>query len=443
MLKGHVFKRQVFGNQIFALFIDTFLNGKCGISDRYGEKMQVTYNGSTLYVNSGCACIKGRFLEEDTNTEIVAGTENAFCKLVIEIDLDKENTDENLLQATYKVVKSTSNYPSLTQTDIVRNNSGVYQFELAQFKTTASGITDFVDRRSYLDFNSIYSKIQNEYREVLLQLEKELQNVENGSAYLLKTKIIKEKGTNLNDYKEDGKYYFGVSYTPTNIPTGMNGWLEVITEDKKEYVKQIWYRHGTANNNDYETYVRTYTSETWSDWKQYATIDGNIATATSASKCTGNSATATKLATARNIALSGAVKGNANFDGSGNITITTTQTNIFVLTGNITLNSNTSDNALNNRCTYTDFSINYPNGLNKDNCILIGYGKQNNSNFGYAYGWDNYIDSMDSLIGILPMRINLYGSSTTQYANKIRIQIGNLSTNSVAITYKILLMKVS
>ncbi|MBK0062136.1 MULTISPECIES: pyocin knob domain-containing protein [unclassified Acinetobacter] len=51
---------------------------------------------------------------------------------------------------------------------------------------------------------------------------------------------------------------------------------------------------------------------------------GNAATA---SACTGNSATATKLATARNIALSGAVSGSANFDGSGNITITTTANN--------------------------------------------------------------------------------------------------------------------
>ena len=37
----------------------------------------------------------------------------------------------------------------------------------------------------------------------------------------------------------------------------------------------------------------------------------------------GNAATASKLATAKNIAIAGAVTGNANFDGSANITITT------------------------------------------------------------------------------------------------------------------------
>ena len=45
----------------------------------------------------------------------------------------------------------------------------------------------------------------------------------------------------------------------------------------------------------------------------------------SSSSCTGNSATATKLATARTIALSGAATGTATgFDGSGNITIPVT-----------------------------------------------------------------------------------------------------------------------
>ena len=39
---------------------------------------------------------------------------------------------------------------------------------------------------------------------------------------------------------------------------------------------------------------------------------------------TGNSASATKLATARNIALTGDVAGNVNFDGSGNASITAT-----------------------------------------------------------------------------------------------------------------------
>lgn len=135
MLKGHVFKKQIFGNQIFALFINTFLKGNCGIAD-YKEKMKVTYSGNTVTIASGAVCIGGRFLEEDSSTSLMAGTDTVFCKLVIEIDLSKENTEEQLKQANYKIIKSATDYPTLTQSNIVANNNGIYQYELARFKTT-------------------------------------------------------------------------------------------------------------------------------------------------------------------------------------------------------------------------------------------------------------------------------------------------------------------
>ncbi|MCC5467612.1 hypothetical protein, partial [Pelosinus baikalensis] len=43
-----------------------------------------------------------------------------------------------------------------------------------------------------------------------------------------------------------------------------------------------------------------------------------------AATCSGNAATATKLATARSIALTGDVTGSATFDGSSNVSITAT-----------------------------------------------------------------------------------------------------------------------
>lgn len=175
MLKGHVFAKQLFGNSIFALFINTFLNGKNGISKDYKNAMAITYSGSTINVDSGAICIQGRFLEEDTSTQLSAGTDTAFCKLVIEIDLDKQNTETDFLQGVYKIVKSASAYPSLTQTDIVKNNSGVYQYELARFKTTANGITEFADKRTFLDFNSIYAEI-----------EQHIKDIDDGAPYLQK-----------------------------------------------------------------------------------------------------------------------------------------------------------------------------------------------------------------------------------------------------------------
>lgn len=167
MLKGHVFSEQYFKSEIFALFIDTFLNGMCGVSNNYKNGMQISTNGSTVTVQSGVVCIRGRFVEEDTSTSIDAGTANNYCKLVIEIDLDKENTSSsNFLQAAYKIVTSTSNYPNLTQTNIVKNNAGVYQYELARFKTSTNGITDFQDMRTFLDFESLYTLIENKLAEL-------------------------------------------------------------------------------------------------------------------------------------------------------------------------------------------------------------------------------------------------------------------------------------
>lgn len=207
MLKGHVFKEQIFGNQIFALFINTFLNGQNGVSKNYKNGMQVTYTQNNITIQNGTACVQGRFLEEDSSTSILVGTETAYCKLVIEIDLDKQNTEQKLLQATYKIVKGNNGYPELTQTDIVNTNRGIYQFELARFKTSSAGISDFEDKRTFLDFQSIYKAIREEFRGVLGQLENELAQVKDGSAYVLKSSILEGTEEPADSIGNDGDIY--------------------------------------------------------------------------------------------------------------------------------------------------------------------------------------------------------------------------------------------
>lgn len=206
MLKGHVFSKQLFGNPIFALFINTFLNGINGVSNNYKNGMSVSYSGSNVTINSGAVCIQGRFLEEDTYSTISAGTNSAYCKLVIEIDLDKENTESEFTQASYKIVTSTSAYPNLTQSNIVKNVAGIYQYELARFRTSSNGITNFQDMRTFLDFTSIYNQMTQEYQAVLAQLEAELEGVESQSNVLLKT-----GGT------ADGDFTFTGDITADNI----------------------------------------------------------------------------------------------------------------------------------------------------------------------------------------------------------------------------------
>lgn len=137
--------------------------------------------------------------------------------------------------------------------------------------------------------------------------------------------------------------------------------------------------------------------------------------------------TANKLKTARQIALTGAVSGSANFDGSGNVSITTKQANISVLTGNFSLNSSTGYTA----------DINYPDGYNKNNCVVIAFGlvTQNDSNAkGYNFG-GTYADSGDLLNNALSRDVSLRNSQI-----RIRVKSPGSSGNY---TYKIVLMKVS
>lgn len=206
MLRGYVFKEQIFESQIFAFFVDTFLNGQCGIGN-FGNNMEVTYNESNVTIQDGLACIKGRFVEEDSSKTINAGTETAFCRLVIEIDLSKENTEEALNQVAYRIVKGTNDYPNLTQMDIVKNDAGIYQFELARFKTTSAGITNFEDRRTYLDLNNIFAEIKKEFKEVLKELNLELADVKDGSAYVLKSTILSGTEEPTNDIGNNGDVY--------------------------------------------------------------------------------------------------------------------------------------------------------------------------------------------------------------------------------------------
>lgn len=159
MLKGDVFEYQEFENQIFALFIDLFMNKANGVARTYKNGMNLSYSGHTVTIDSGACLVQGRFLEEDSSTTIDAGIETSFCKLVVEIDLDKTNTIETFNQGAYKIVKDNSAYPSLTQQDTVGTNTGKYQYELARFKISDGVVTEFSDRRTFIEDELQYGAI--------------------------------------------------------------------------------------------------------------------------------------------------------------------------------------------------------------------------------------------------------------------------------------------
>ncbi|MCI8486396.1 MAG: hypothetical protein HFJ20_04775 [Clostridia bacterium] len=145
--------------------------------------------------------------------------------------------------------------------------------------------------------------------------------------------------------------------------------------------------------------------------------------------------TATKLKTARNIKLQGAISGNANFDGSANITINTTQTNIKIISGNATLTANTNEYVTdNNRCTMTNISIKYPTDFSSSNCRVLSTAIKMEAQSYYTYGWSNYLSATEMLKGVLPNNVALKES-------EIILSIGNLSTNAKNVQYEIVLIK--
>lgn len=159
---------------------------------------------------------------------------------------------------------------------------------------------------------------------------------------------------------------------------------------------------------------------------------GNANTATtanSAKTCTGNSATASKLATARNIKLQGAVSGNANFDGSANITINTTQANIATLTGTF------STPAANSGTLTGSVDINYPADFKRDNCTVLGLMCHGSTKTDV---WNTtQSPEYSTLSGNGDLKVCLM-------SNKIRISVTKADDAFAAqtITYKVTLMKI-
>lgn len=192
MLKGYIFKEQTFNNEVCALIFNEYLNNSDGVFGNYKNGMAVTKSGSNVTIANGIGIIKGRAVGEDSSTTLDAGTTEMYCKLVIEIDLDKVNTSSSFLQASYKILKSSSAYPSLTQDNIIGTNSGVYQYELARFRTTANGITDFQDMRTFIDIPTMYEQI-------VQMVQDAIDSIEDGSAFMLKPETLFEGATNIRE----------------------------------------------------------------------------------------------------------------------------------------------------------------------------------------------------------------------------------------------------
>lgn len=117
-------------------------------------------------------------------------------------------------------------------------------------------------------------------------------------------------GTDLNNVKTTGIYYCTGNKYP-NRPRNSRGILTVysIGTVKQEY----------KPDNAAVYYTREYNNQTWTAWSKVA--------ASTADTCTGNAATASKLASPRTLSLTGKAAGSTTFDGSANASINVTSVN--------------------------------------------------------------------------------------------------------------------
>lgn len=259
MLRGHVFKYHTFANEAFAHFIDTFLQSNMGVTK--GCELSNTNNSVTI--GAGYFCVKGRFLEIIGNETISNISDSGYYSLVCEIDLSKINTETELNQASIKIIKNTSTYPTLTQEDLL-NGGSVYQYEFARFRIVNSSITDFTDRRTFLDFDSIYSQIDERFETLLNELIEELAGVQDRSGLMLANSFSKITGETAVTLR-DGKYQTTLQI---NYPAGFNiencsiisaRFLDVAQSAYENYRYQSNGKHdGYSNveNLEYTAYFR-------------------------------------------------------------------------------------------------------------------------------------------------------------------------------------------
>lgn len=188
MLKGHVFKNQVFESAAFAHFINTFLRKNSGITK--GCNLSNTTNSVTI--SDGFFCLAGRLLEIIGN-ETVKPTANGYYRLVCDVNLSLINTKEDFEQAKIKVLYDQNKYPELNQQDL-DNGGEIYQYEFASFRINNNEIVDFIDKRTFINLDDIFDEIRTQGNKEINKIEEELNNIKNNTSVVLKNNFVTIQG---------------------------------------------------------------------------------------------------------------------------------------------------------------------------------------------------------------------------------------------------------
>lgn len=110
-----------------------------------------------------------------------------------------------------------------------------------------------------------------------------------------------------------------------------------------------------------------------------------------------------------------------------------------IISGSITLEANTQEQASNNQFNPTYKEIDYPSGFNSSNCILASFGVKSNDITNAKW---NYEDLNSGNLFSLGLVIGNVPKCLIMQDNNIKIYLGNIATSTKSYDYKIVLMKV-
>lgn len=198
---------------------------------------------------------------------------------------------------------------------------------------------------------------------------------------------IDTAGEDLNNYKTTGIYDFNTSTNtaPTNIPTGVNGILVVITNagygSAGSFGKQFWYRRGTIASNSMQSFYRTWSGTTWEPWQRIVNVEYGTAVGSSVQPIylNTNGVPTTCSLTAASVGAAPTIK-------TDTITFSSTWSGSGPYTQTVTLGTNTptANSKIDLQPSATDFTT-----LQSDGVQLLYISNTNGTLTAYSVGGHN------------------------------------------------------
>ena len=104
MIKGYVFSNQLASNDIDSMVFRKMLDYNDGVLNG----MELSNTNSSITIGEGNILVAGRPIGVIGSETVTAGTDTAYCKLVVEIDLSQTATVSTFEQVSFKIIKSTT-----------------------------------------------------------------------------------------------------------------------------------------------------------------------------------------------------------------------------------------------------------------------------------------------------------------------------------------------